>query len=120
MHKAKTVEAYIATAPTAVRVRLKELRSSIRKAAPDAVEKISYGLPYYSYHGRLAYFALHKTHIGLYIPTPVIAEHQKELKNYHAVGATVRFPLDKKLPLTLIQKLVKARIKKNKQKQPRS
>ena len=111
--KSKNVDAYIAAAPKEVQGKLKELRAVIRKAAPKAEEKISYGMPYYGYKGRLAYFALAKTHVGLYIPTPVIAEHKKELKDYGTSTATVRFPLDKTLPIALIRKLVRARMKKN-------
>ena len=58
-------------------------------------------------------FAFVRKHIGLYVPTPVIGEHKKELKDYDTAKATVRFPLNKKLLLALIRKLVKARIKKN-------
>ena len=71
-------------------------------------------MPYYGYKGRVVYFRLSKNHIGLYVPTPVIEEHKSELKDYETAKATVRFPLDKKLPIALIRKLVKARIKKNK------
>ena len=78
-----------------------------------ADERISYGMPYYEYKGRLAYFSLWKVHIGLYIPTPVIEEHKSELKDYETAKATVRFPINKPLPVTLIKKLVKARVKKN-------
>ncbi len=70
-------------------------------------------MPYYEYKGRLAYFAAFKKHIGLYVPTPVVEEHEKELKDYEAVKATVRFPIDKPLPIALVKKLVKARMKKN-------
>jgi len=77
------------------------------------VERISYGMPFYDYKGRLAYFGLAKAHIGLYIPPPVIEEHKKELADYETAKSTVRFPLDKKLPVTLIKKLVQARMKKN-------
>ena len=70
-------------------------------------------MPYYGYRGRLAYFRHWKAHIGLYIPTPVIEEYKSELENYETARATVRFPLDKKLPVVLIKKLVKARMKKN-------
>ena len=111
--KPKTVDAYIAVAPTEVQDKLKELRAAIKEAAPRAVERISYGMPYYGYQGRLAYFRLAKTHIGLYIPPPIIAEHKRELKKYETAQATVRFPLDKKIPIALIKKLVKARVKKN-------
>ena len=70
-------------------------------------------MPYYSYEGRLAYFQLWKNHIGLYLPTPVIEEHKRELKGYETSKATIRIPLNEKLPVTLIRKLVRARMKKN-------
>lgn len=109
----KDVDSYIVRAPKEVQAKLKELQAIIRKTTPGVEERISYGMPYYSYKGRLAYFAFAKKHIGLYIPTPVIEEHKKELRDYETAKATVRFPLDKKLPLRLIQKLIKARIRKN-------
>ena len=109
----KTVDAYIAAAPKEVRAKLVQLRKIVKATAPRAEERISYGMPYYGYKGRLVYFRLWKKHIGLYVPTPVIAEHKNELKDYETAMATVRFPLHKKLPAALIKKLVKARIKKN-------
>ena len=111
--KPKDVDSYIASAPKEARAKLKEMRTLIKQSAPDATEKISYGMPYYAYKGRLAYFSHWKTHVGLYIPTPVIEEHETELAKYSTDKATVRFPLDKKLPATLIKKLVKARLKLN-------
>ena len=107
------VDEYIAKAPKEAQDKLKELRAAIREAAPTAVERISYGMPYYKYKGQLAYFRLAKAHIGLYVPPPVIEEHKSELKDYETAKATVRFPLDKKLPIALIKKLIKARMKKN-------
>ncbi len=115
--KPKSVSAYIAATPKEVQAKLKQLRAAIREAVPVAEERISYGMPYYSYMGRLAYFAVFKNHIGLYIPTPVIEEHISELKEYETAKATVRFPLDKKLPVVLIKKLIRARVKKNEAKQ---
>ncbi|MDQ2937466.1 MAG: DUF1801 domain-containing protein [Acidobacteriota bacterium] len=111
--KPKDVDAYIAAAPKEVRAKLKELRAVIRMTAPTAMERMSYGMPYYDYKGRLAYFSNWKSHIGLYIPTPIIEEHEKELAAYETTKATVRLPLDKKLPVALIRKLVKAQLKKN-------
>jgi uncharacterized protein YdhG (YjbR/CyaY superfamily) len=111
--KPKDVDAYIAAAPKETRSRLKELRAVIKKASPRAEERISYGMPYYFYKGRLAYFSLWKNHIGLYIPTPVIAEHATELKTYETTSATVRLPLDQKLPVALIKKMVRAQMEKN-------
>lgn len=110
---AKDVDAYIANAPLEVQDKLKELRAAIKEAAPSASERISYGMPYYEYKGRLAYFGLAKAHIGLYIPPPVIEEHQSELSDYVTAKGTVRIPLDKDLPVELIKKLVKARMRKN-------
>jgi uncharacterized protein YdhG (YjbR/CyaY superfamily) len=110
MKRAESVEAYISAAPRELQGKLKELRRVIRTTAPDALEKISYGMPYYGYKGRLAYFALAKNHIGVYIPPPIIAEYKRELKGYETARATVRFPLEKKLPLGLIRKMIKARM----------
>ena len=109
----KDVDEYIFRSPKSLHAKIRELRAIIKTAVPLAKESISYGMPYYSYKGRLVYFRLSKKHIGLYLPTPVIAEHKKELTDYETSEATIRFPFDKKLPVALINKLVKARIKKN-------
>ena len=109
----KNVDAYIEAAPKEARAKLVQLRKIIKATAPKAEERISYGMPHYGYKGRLAYFRLVKAHIGLYVPPPVIEEHKNELADYETAKATVRFPLDKTLPVTLIKKLVKARMKKN-------
>ena len=113
MKKAKNVEEYIDSAPKETQPKLRELRKAIKSAAPKAEEKISYGMPYYGYQGRLAYFSINKAHIGLYIMPPLIEEFKKEVKDYATSKATLRFPLNKKLPIALIKKLVKAGIKKN-------
>src|SRR3989344_6455070 len=105
------VDEYIANTPKAIQGKLKELRAVIRKTAPKAEERISYSMPYYGYKGRLVYFAAFKNHIGLYLPPPIIEEHQQELKDYGTSKSAVRFPFDKKLPVALIKKLVKARMK---------
>src|SRR6476660_2710673 len=107
MKKAKSGSAYIAAAPPAVRPRLRQLRQVIKRAAPKAAERISYGMPFYEYggsgyKGRLIYFAAFKKHISLFI-TPRNAEAvPAELAKYHASKATYRFPLDQPIPLTLI------------------
>jgi uncharacterized protein YdhG (YjbR/CyaY superfamily) len=112
-NKPKDVDTYIATAPKEIQGKLKELRTTIRQVAPTAIERISYGMPYYDYKGRLVYFAFAKSHIGQYIPPPVIEEHKSELKNYETATSTIRFPIDKPLPIALIKKLIKAKMKKN-------
>lgn len=102
----KDVDAYIAAAPKEAQPRLRELRQAIKSAAPKAQEKISYGIPFYEYHGRLIYFAGYKKHVALY---PV--HDAMGLERYQAPKATLRFPLDEPLPLTKIRSLVKARVK---------
>jgi uncharacterized protein YdhG (YjbR/CyaY superfamily) len=109
----KDVDAYIASAPKSLQGKLGELRATIKQTAPTAVERISYGMPFYDYKGRLAYFAYATSHIGLYIPPPVIEEHQAELTQYTTAKSTIRFPHDKPLPLILIKKLIKAKMKHN-------
>ena len=113
MEKAKNVETYILEAPKEAQDKLQIIRAAIKEAAPLAVESMSYGMPFYDYKGRLAWFGLSKTHIGLYIRPPVIEEHKNELVDYVTSESTVRFPLDKEIPTSLIKKLVKARMKKN-------
>lgn len=112
----KDVNAYIASAPKEIQGKLKELQEVIRKTAPTALERISYGMPYYDYNGRLVYFAFTKSHIGLYIPPPIIEQFKSKLKRYHTAKATIRFPIDKPLPIALIKKLVKAKMKNNEMK----
>ncbi len=109
----KNVAAYIAAAPKAMRGTLRALRAIIRNAAPRALEKISYRIPYDGYKGRLVYFGYATQHIGLYVPSPVLAMHRKELKGYHTTMATLRLPLGRKVPIALITKLVKARLALN-------
>ncbi len=85
----------------------------INKAAPEAEEKISNSMPYYGYKGRVAYFRLGKKFIGLYIMPPIVDRFKDEVGQYYATSATLHLPLDKKLPILLIKKLIKARIKFN-------
>ena len=110
---AKDVDAYIAEAPDEVQSKLQEVRRAIRKVAPGATESIGYGIPVYSYRGALAWFGLQKKHIGLYLRPPTIAEHRRELKGYTTTKSAVHLPLDKPVPIALVQKLVKARKRRN-------
>ncbi len=112
MKKYRDVDAYIARARKETRGKLKAMRAAIREVAPDAVESISYGMPGYD-KGRIAWFGLMKKHIGLYLRPPVVEEYKNELAAYKTTKSAVHFPLDKKLPIALIQKLVRARVKKN-------
>jgi uncharacterized protein YdhG (YjbR/CyaY superfamily) len=110
---AENVDVYISSAPKEVQVKLREVRAAIREAAPNAKESISYRIPFYDYKGRLTWFGLQKGYIGLYIRPPVIDEHKKKLAGYVTTKSAVHLPLDKKIPVSLIKKLVKARMRKN-------
>ena len=96
------------------------MRSTVQKAAPHATEKISYGMPTFYYNGNLVHFAAFKNHIGFF-PTPsAIEAFEKELKSYKTSKGTVQFPLADPLPLQLIERIVKFRVKENAaQKSPR-
>jgi len=107
------LDEFIASAPKALQPRLKELRATIKSVAPEAEEKISYGMPDYHYKGRVIYFNVWKTHIGLYALPTNIEEHKSQLKGYATSKGTIQLPLDQKLPLSLIKKLVQVQVKKN-------
>lgn len=109
----ETVDAYISTAPREVRDKLKQVRAAIKAAAPTTAESISYKMPYYDYKGRLAWFGVHRAYIGLYLRPPVIDEHRKELADYETTKSAVHLPLDEEIPVPLIKKLIRARMKKN-------
>ncbi len=120
MKKPKNVDAYIAAAPKESRAMLKILRNIIKSAAPKAQEGISYGMPYYSYYGRLAYFAGHAKHVGFYPMSGVIRAFKKELRAFATSAGTVRFPIGKPLPASLIRRMVKARVKENEMRKRRA
>lgn len=108
-----TVTAYIAAAPPPVRAMLKRIRATIRAAAPLAEEKLSYGMPYYSQHGRLAYFAAFTNHVSVFLPGRVLADFAAEVKPYRRGKATLQFAIGAKLPVGLIGRLVRARRREN-------
>jgi uncharacterized protein YdhG (YjbR/CyaY superfamily) len=111
----KTVDEYFEAFPPAVRNTLKKLRQTIKAAAPEAEELISYQMPGYKYLGMLVYFAAWKTHIGFY-PAGRLEAFKKELSGYERSKGTIRFPLDKPIPFGLISKIVKFRVKENEEK----
>lgn len=109
---AKSVDAYIKSAPAEHRPKLDQLRALFQSAAPKAEEGISYGMPYYKQDGALGGFALFKSHIGFF-PGAIVADFADELASYKTSKGTVQLPLDKPLPVTLIKKILKAGIKRN-------
>ena|SRR5688572_18380799 len=111
--KPTNIDEYIAGLPTDIQKILEELRSAIRKAAPGAEETINYGIPTFTLNGNLVHFAAFKNHIGFY-PTPGgIEAFKKELSVYEGAKGSVQFPIEKPLPLALVTKIVKFRVKEN-------
>ncbi len=113
MEKFKTVDEYIAKASDEARPMLEQIRGIIKKAAPEATEKISYAMPYYGYHGRLIYFAGFKHHVGVYAMSDAMEACKDEVKPYRVAKATLHFKIDEPLPAALITKLVKAQMAAN-------
>jgi uncharacterized protein YdhG (YjbR/CyaY superfamily) len=112
----KNTEEYIAGFPTDVQRILREIRSIIRTAAPDAEETIKYRMPTFVLHGNLVHFAAFEKHIGFY-PTPSgIEAFKDELSAYPNAKGSVQFPLDKAVPFNLIRAIVKFRVKEAHQK----
>jgi uncharacterized protein YdhG (YjbR/CyaY superfamily) len=109
------VDAYIAAAPKEVQTKLKQMRAAIAQAAPSATEYISYGMPAYKYERPFIGFAAMKNHIGLYpMSGSFVAAHQKELTGYSTSKGAIQLPLDKPLPLGLVKRIVKLRVKETK------
>ena len=110
---AKNVDEYLQAFPPAIQTRLGKIRQTIKAAAPNAEEVISYGIAGYKYHGMLIFFAGFTNHVSVY-PAPRGAEaFKKELAGYKGGKGTVQFPSDKPLPLDLIKRIVKFRMKEN-------
>ncbi len=108
-----TIDEYIATFPDDIQKKLKEVRAVIKAAAPEASEKISYQMPTFFLFGNLVHFAAFKNHIGFYPAPRGIEEFQKELSVYKGAKGSVQFPLDQPMPLDLISRIVKFRVKDN-------
>jgi uncharacterized protein YdhG (YjbR/CyaY superfamily)/predicted GIY-YIG superfamily endonuclease len=110
---AHSIDDYIAQFPADVQNKLNELRCVINKAAPNAAEKISYGMPTFYLHKNLVHFAAFKKHIGFYPSPSGIEAFKDELSIYKTSKGTVQFPLDKPLPLDLITRIVEFRVAEN-------
>lgn len=108
-----TIDEYIATFPADVQTTLQKVRETIRKAAPDATEAISYQMPTFKLNGNLVHFAAFKNHIGFYPVPSGIEKFKKELSVYPQGKGSVQFPLDRPIPYALISKIVKFRVKEN-------
>ena len=107
------MEGYIAGFPEQIRKKLEEMRTIIRKAVPGAEETINYGVPTFKLNGNLVHFGGFKNHIGFYPAPSGIEAFKKELSVYEGAKGSVKFPVDKPLPASLITKIVKFRVKEN-------
>ena len=108
-----TIDEYIADFPRDVQPLLEKVRAAIRKAAPNATEKISYQMPTFAQEGNLIHFAGYNHHIGLYPGSRPIEQFKDELSKYETSKGTVRLPLDKPIPVGLIGKITKFCVKRN-------
>ena len=110
-----SVSAYINAAPIKGRKYLKQMRKCIRSEAPGAKEELKWGMPAFSYSRILVIYGAFKNHIGFYPTTSAIKKFSKELKKYKGARGSVQFPYDESLPLSLIKKIVKFRVKENRE-----
>ena len=111
--KPETIEEYIEAAPEDVRVKLNQMHACIRKAAPGAIESLKWSMPAYSYKRILVTFAIFKHHIGFY-PTPsAVKAFAKDLSKFKTDTGSIQFSLDKPLPLSLITKITRFRLKES-------
>jgi uncharacterized protein YdhG (YjbR/CyaY superfamily) len=114
--KFKTVHEYISALPVKTKSILKEVRKTIKQAAPQAAELISYNIPTFKLHGGLIWYAAWKDHISLYPRTARMEASIKELSAYEGARGTIKFPIDQPIPFALITKIVKFRVKENMEK----
>ncbi len=107
------VDAYISQFSADVQAQLQQLRKIIHTVAPDANEKISYGIPTFYLHGNLVHFAAYRNHIGFYPSSSGVLAFAQELTSYKTSRGTVQFPLGQPLPVELIKKIVAFRVTEN-------
>ena len=113
--KFESIDGYIASFPKNVQTVLEQIRQAIKDAAPKAEEAISYNMPAFRLNGNLVWFGAFKNHIGFYPRESAIEEFKEKLSGYEVskVQGTVKFPLDKPMPLDLIKEMVRFRVKEN-------
>ena len=108
-----SIDKYIAQFEPAIQERLQAMRNAIRCAAPDAGEKISYGMPTFELYGNLVHFAAMKHHIGFYPGASGVEAFMNKLAEYGTSKGAIRFPLDQPLPLDLVDEIVRYRVHEN-------
>src|SRR3984885_6179338 len=111
--KPKDIDGYISQFPADVQAILQKVRETIRQAAPDAKETISYMMPAFKQHGILVYFAAWAKHIGMYPPISGNKSLEKAIARYPGPKGNLQFPLDEPMPFDLIERIVKLRVKQD-------
>ena len=111
--KFSTVDEYIALYPAPIRKNLSLLRKTIRKAAPEALETISYQMPAYKLNGMLVFFAVMKNHYGFYPTASPMKVFREKLSAYETSKGAIRFPLDKPIPVKLVSEIVQWKVREN-------
>jgi len=114
-----TIDDYINSFPKDIQELLKQIRLTIKNAAPEAIETINYKMPTFQFNGNLVHFAAYKQHIGFYPAPSGIEAFKKDLSEYKWAKGSVQFPLDKPIPLDLIAEIVKFRVIENSKKNNR-
>ncbi len=109
----KTIDECISTYPEATQAILQKVRKTIHEAAPEAKEKIAYGIPTFTLNGNLVHFSAYRAHIGFYPGAEAIAVFKDELKDYDTSKGTVRFPIDQPIPYDLIKKITEFRVEQS-------
>jgi len=117
MSPAKTIDEYLNALPEDVRKTLDKLYKAIKSAAPNAEELISYGMPAFKHHGMLVYFAAFKNHCSFFPGSSQIVQLYDELKSFKTSKGTIQFTVEKPLPVSVVKKIVKARMEENEAKQ---
>ncbi len=113
MNTPNDVEQYIQNWPPKVQERLRKLQTIIQSEAPEAKQKISYGIPTFTYHGNLIHFGGAKNHIGLYPGAGPVELFKDRLTDYETSKGTIKLPLDQPLPIELIKELVASCVQRN-------
>ena len=113
--KPTTIEEYIDSAPVESQDKLRQMHQCVRESARGATESLKWGMPAYSYQKILVTYAAFKHHIGFYPMPSAIKAFASNLKKYKRAEGSVQFPLDQKLPLTLVKKIVRFRVKESRE-----
>ncbi|HRW99232.1 MAG TPA: DUF1801 domain-containing protein [Cyclobacteriaceae bacterium] len=111
--KAENIDDYMLQFPKDIQKLLKQMRSTIKKAAPKAEEAMKYGIPTFVLNGNLVHFAAYKNHVGFYPAPSGLLAFKKEIARYKSSKGAVQFPIEEPLPLDLISKIVKFRVVEN-------